>query len=428
MRGSVVQVTISKLAMFLPDWNSLDSVRRTHNFLEISALALFALLVLFDVLSHLSKKNERRAILLERIALGCFAAAVLAEIGAYVYGHRNDTLSEQVIRSLDTTARDAAQNSSTALSDSGIALSNSKEAKTKSETALRNSKEAGTKSTDAVGKATKAQDRTDEVEKKADNLNGQLKATQEQLKSVQSKRAELETAFVNLAICNAPRVLPQWVVGGHTSADPLKPYAPYQAIVDFVPNDAEARRAALEIEALLTQAGWKVIPTPTAGRGGFADGVEVQPFNGPPEGSTVGAQFRSNERANAVVDFLHSYNWQADLKPPLDEHGSIVNDPKIIPPETLSIRVGLYPAVSFVVPPGESYAATVMAQIKRKNEEWEKESEQQRLKTREEHFATLTPQEIVRYNAQLAQSDQERELDKRRYSNPCKPLNPLVVP
>jgi hypothetical protein len=101
-------MTTMLFAMILPDWNSLDSVRRTHSDLECAALVFFALLVLFDVLAHLSDGNKNREKLFERIGLCCFAVAVLAEIAAYPYGQRNDALSAQVIVSLDAKAQDAA--------------------------------------------------------------------------------------------------------------------------------------------------------------------------------------------------------------------------------------------------------------------------------------------------------------------------------
>jgi hypothetical protein len=101
-------MTTMLFAMILPDWNSLDSVRRTHSDLEGAALVFFALLVLFDVLAHLSDGNKNREKLFERIGLCCFAVAVLAEIAAYPYGQRNDALSAQVIVSLDAKAQDAA--------------------------------------------------------------------------------------------------------------------------------------------------------------------------------------------------------------------------------------------------------------------------------------------------------------------------------
>jgi hypothetical protein len=156
-----MQATIMHFAIYLPDWNSLDSVRRTHSDLEGAALVFFALLVGCDALAHLSddKKKERW---FSKIGIVFFAIAVLAEIVAYPYGLRNDTLSEQVIVSLDAKARDAASNASTALS---------------------NSKEAETKSSDAVDKAGKAQIKVDAVAKQAEEIDADLARTQYLLSS-----------------------------------------------------------------------------------------------------------------------------------------------------------------------------------------------------------------------------------------------------
>jgi hypothetical protein len=132
-------------ATLIPDWNSLDSVRRAHSDLEAAALVFFALLVLFDILAHLSTDDKKKT-LLEKIGLCCFAIAVLAEVAAYPYGQRNDTLSGQVIGSLDAETR---------------------EALIKSGTALAQSKEAETKSGDAIDKAGKAQESLRNAENEA---------------------------------------------------------------------------------------------------------------------------------------------------------------------------------------------------------------------------------------------------------------------
>ena len=76
--------------MTLPGWASLSAVVEIHAALEGLAVLFFVALVVFDVLAHLDKKRER---ILERIALGCFAVAVLAEVGAYPYSRRIDSLS-----------------------------------------------------------------------------------------------------------------------------------------------------------------------------------------------------------------------------------------------------------------------------------------------------------------------------------------------
>lgn len=143
-------------ATLFPGWNSLDSVRRTHSDLEAAALVFFALLVLFDILAHLSTDNKKKT-LLEKIGLGCFAIAVLAEVVAYPYGQRNDTLSERMIRSLDTEAREAGNNASAALVNSGTALAQSKEAETKSGDAIDKARKAQESLGNAENEANKAQ-------------------------------------------------------------------------------------------------------------------------------------------------------------------------------------------------------------------------------------------------------------------------------
>ena len=132
-------------ATLIPDWNSLDSVRRAHSDLEAAALVFFALLVLFDILAHLSTDDKKKT-LLEKIGLCCFAIAVLAEVVAYPYGQRNDTLSGQIIGSLDSETREALIESATALAQS---------------------KEAETKSGDAIDKAGKAQESLGNAENEA---------------------------------------------------------------------------------------------------------------------------------------------------------------------------------------------------------------------------------------------------------------------
>lgn len=78
------------------DWNTVESVRTVHSFLEGWALVFFALLVLFDVLAHLTEDEHReQSRTFERIGLWCFGVAVIAEIFAYPYSRRNDALSSQ---------------------------------------------------------------------------------------------------------------------------------------------------------------------------------------------------------------------------------------------------------------------------------------------------------------------------------------------
>lgn len=125
-------------ARLIPDWNSLESVRHTHSVLEFGALVFFALLVIFDALAHLSESQKRERIL-EKIGLCFFAIAVLAEIAAYPYGQRNDTLSEALIGSLDAKARQASADAAKAIADSGKAVTDSGTALSQAEDALSKS-------------------------------------------------------------------------------------------------------------------------------------------------------------------------------------------------------------------------------------------------------------------------------------------------
>jgi hypothetical protein len=98
--------TIMHFAICLQDWNSLDSVRRANSDLEGAALVFFALLVVSEAMAHISK-DEKRKHVFDALGIVFFSVAVLSEIVAYPYGQRNDTLSGNIIVSLDQKAGDA---------------------------------------------------------------------------------------------------------------------------------------------------------------------------------------------------------------------------------------------------------------------------------------------------------------------------------
>ena len=154
---------MTHLAIILPDWNSLESVRRAHRDLEAAALVFFALLVVCEALAHLSddKNTERR---FDKMGIVFFAMAVLAEIAAYPYGQRNDKLSADMIGSLSEKAKEALTDSGTALTNSGTALIKSGEAVAKADAA-----------NDA---ADKAQEKTGAVAKRAEEIDKSLEYMQ----------------------------------------------------------------------------------------------------------------------------------------------------------------------------------------------------------------------------------------------------------
>ena len=104
------------LSHWMQFWNSLDSVRRVHSDLELASIVFFAMLVFFDVLAHRTDDQPRQRTL-GTIGLYFFTVAVLCEFLAYPYGQRNDTLSEQSIRSLDSVARHASEAANSAIAD-----------------------------------------------------------------------------------------------------------------------------------------------------------------------------------------------------------------------------------------------------------------------------------------------------------------------
>jgi len=244
-------------------------------------------------------------------------------------------LSEQIIGSLDKKAREAAGNASTALD---------------------NSKDAEGKSTDALDKAGKSQDKANAVGIKADALDSKLQTANSQLEAVDNKRAELQTSLENLAICNAPRVIPQWYKGKEGFADPLKPFA-RQAIVEFI-VEPEPLRAAGSVEGALKEAGWTVKSIPLFSPSDWEkvpDGVEVHAYELPPPNpkqmdnwySLMASARESEKAADKVVDFLQSYHWEAKR--------TWLLSPKTIPPDSVDITIGLYPANTFVVPRREGF-------------------------------------------------------------------------
>jgi hypothetical protein len=357
----------------------------------------------------------------ERLSTILLVAALSASLICLV---RTNELSGNVIGSLGTKAEDADKKAEKALTDSGTAQHEADEASTVAGDALVKSKVA----TIAAGKA---QEKAGDVAKESDELNRQLLDTKTKLEAVDAKRTELEKSLVNLAVCNAPRVIPFSSGSNGTSVDPLKPFA-RGATIEFVP-DAETRRAASNIAGTLDKAGWKI--TRFAPVDGIEDGVDVQPFVAPlpPSdmqqmgswNSQLEAESRSRAAADAVVDFLHSYNWQARSGWPIDDKGSMIRDPKIISPDSLRIRVGLYPAVAYVSPPGEKDFVAAIAKTGREMEKHRKQAEAEELKREEEILKHLTAQQAAEFTAQREQQKKQEKLWMERYSGPCQPLTPL---
>ncbi len=268
------------------------------------------------------------------------------------------------------------------------------------------------------------------VASKAEELDRRLVVATKRLEDTKAEAEKLKESLINLAVCNAPRVLPLWSVGKIKSAvDPLRPFADRQAVIEFVP-EPEAKRAANNIVLALINAGWKIVKVSPADN--IEDGVEVQPRFVVPLHDVSQEQLmqawanttRASHAAEALIDFLHSYNWQARLSvPPAAERADI-------PLDGLKVRVGLYPAVVYVAPPGAKDFTEAIARNEQEREKINKEVESEILKRNEEFLKRLPPKEAEKAAIELRvlreQRKKEEKLRRERDSGPCRPLSSLL--
>jgi hypothetical protein len=295
-----------------------------------------------------------------------------------------------------------------------------KDARLTASAAKESAQDADSAAKSAQGSADDAQKKLGIVASKADELNRQLTNTRAQLDAVEAKRAALEKSLVNMAVCNAPRVILRWTTGGKTEADPLLPMAGQKVFIEFVP-DAEARRAALNLERALSDAKWDVLSMRVVD--GLNDGVSVQPSMAgteSPQSGGISAFFHASGVADKLAEFLHSYNWQAQRGWPESAPGKLLRDPSVLPAGAIRIQIGLYPAVESVAPTGEKELIASLEEFRRKGEEAMAEVKRRR----EETLSTLPPEVRKR----LQESDEEADARRKTMENkayPCQALNPI---
>ena len=387
-------------------------------------LLLFGILLTVGLIGEYAKSDrwKRHVKTFEMLVIIGVAGELLADGGIFLFSSHLQTIADQEIGDLAIVAHNAKVSADGAADSAARAEASAKTADVDAGKALD-------KSNAANNAAGAAQEKTGEVAKQADELRDDLQSAKTKLEAVDAKRAELEKSLINLAVCNAPRVLRIWTMReGKTTADPLKPFAGYQAIIQFVP-DAEARRAALYITGALRQTGWKVPDPVSVPLDGIEDGVNVEPFVGMTDDSIYAARIRISEAADAVVDFLHSYNWQAKSGFMLDKKSAPQEALLFVALEGLRIRVGLYPP-PFVVPPAEKDIAAAIAQTEEAQEKASQQNDQERLNREEQYLTTLPPQEATEFDARWKgweRDAQEREKKwNERYKGPCKALNPFL--
>jgi hypothetical protein len=295
--------------------------------------------------------------------------------------------------------------------------------------------EAETKAEGADIAAGTAQKKANAVAAKAEELDRQLTAAKLQLATAVDAEKKEEQALFDMAVCLSPRVIPRLGVSNPvtrneewSTVDPLRPHSNLQAIIEVV-QDAEARRAASSIETSLRAAGWtRVTIRPPVGD--IRDGVEVIPWNprelgvkdlSDPESRAMQdrnfAQWRAaGSAADAIVDWLHSFFWQAIR--------SGATNPDIAS-DSVEIKVGLYPAVQYVPPPGERVFSDLNAASEKQREDALKAMEAEEDQRFEEAIKNRPPErkEEAR-RARAGARMWEKQFKERYFSQPCRLVNP----
>lgn len=266
---------------------------------------------------------------------------LVSSADTHLRGHDEQVLADAIQRA--GSAKDSAEKAATAAGT----------AKKSAEAAGIQAAAAGTTAGNAAKVASDANDSAKAVGTKADKLESELTVTQSsliaantQLGEVEKRRKQLEAYLHNVAVCTAPRVIPEWYAYGKGYVDPLKSLKGFKAkLVVFA--DPEAIEAASTLKRVLSAVGVDVISVAGQPNESIPPGVQVESFGlanaqdvfPPPSDES------SRNAALTLVKFLHSYNWQARW---LDGFSSHTAD---LAPDSIRIAVGRYPPPELVTPP-----------------------------------------------------------------------------
>ncbi|MDQ2844356.1 MAG: hypothetical protein M3Y72_25595 [Acidobacteriota bacterium] len=374
------------------------------------------------------RKSEDSKKRLEKHSTLLLIAALALELVCLV---KTNQLSGLLIGSLSDRAEEAAQNSSQALGESSAAISQSDKAvkgaglaEGSSARATETSKKAQGAASNALALAHDSKHGLDSVQHALGNASKELTKLKADSQNLEDETKKTESELIDLAVCNSPRVITNWTAGGKTTSDPLLAMAGQKVFIELTP-DAEARRAAFNLAGVLVNAKWDV-QTPLKFVDGLADGVSVLPsmegteslLNRVPDG--ISTYWHAEEVAERLVNFLHSYNWQANRGWPVNADGRLIRDPNILPAGAIRIQVGLYPAVMYVSPPGQRELTTRLEGSKR-----EREKLLGQKRKREQRLEGLSPELRQRMLDAEADWDARSKAAMAPYTQPCQVLNPF---
>jgi hypothetical protein len=301
------------------------------------------------------------------------------------------------------------------------------DAKNSADAAANAAQRAKDESAKAVSSASNALNLAGDAREEADSVHQEIGKASGQLAQLEAEAQKTKSDLINLALCNAPRVISNWFLsspaGAKSYVDPLRPMAGQIVFIEVVP-DAEPRRAALNIAQTLLDAQWNV-QKPLTFVDGLADGVSVQPsvptFTASAKGEipNMSPHWHASDVAEKLLDFLHSYNWQAVRGWPTDPQGKPIRDERVLPAGAIRIQVGLYPPAVYVSPPGQKELTSAMGEMRREREKAMAESKRKR----EERLAALPLED--RKRLQQANEEWEAKIKSETRNGPCQVLNPL---
>lgn len=335
-----------------------------------------------------------------------------------VSGVAGEVIAERLVSRADATLQAF---NDILLSD---AIKKAGDAKNSAEGAASAAQRAKDESAKAVSSASNALNLARDARGEADSVHKEIGKASGQLAQLEAEANKTKSDLINLALCSSPRVINNWSMADETHTqsyfDPLRPMAGQVVFIEVV-QDAEARRAAFNIARTLADAQWNV-QRPLRLVDGLADGVSVQPSVPTLTGLAIGEVPNMSPHWHAIdvteklVDFLHSYNWQALPGLPTDPQGKLIRDEKILPAGAIRIQVGLYPPAVYVSPPGQKEFTARVEEFRRKQENVIAEAKRRR----EEQLATLAPED--RKRTQQLYEEWDARIERDRNSGPCQVL------
>lgn len=212
--------------------------------------------------------------------------------------------------------------------------------------AKQSAEEASERASFANERAAVAAKSAESIAQQGEQLRHQNILTEVLPENERAKRLELEKSLT-------PRRIPIEIRDGRSNFDSLKVFANINAIVEFIPDDAEAKKAAGSIAQILHDAGWNImsfVPSSKVAR----DGVDVErsltlpaTMQSPEE---IVSGRRSQQASSALVEFLEAHGWVAKETAIWMPDAKMTGHPfsgDTLAPSSVRIRVGLKPSPYF---------------------------------------------------------------------------------